>query len=444
MSWMTHEHAAMSSLAQYLDLKKEDYKTLYYFAAQYFQIFEGIVFPSAEILRNVKNQDWIYYNMFDSRSILSQAEPHLRFKRRVLKRLIDEIESAVRALPDGEAVCLEISDHLTEHLVYLQTLPDTPNINFERMRRKSIVTYRIPFYRPRNKQKEPFIYIQERPNLISCKGTTGVKTWSAALHLGTYLSREGRHLVTMKRVLELGSGTGLLSILCSLYDAKFVLATDSTQEHVNDMYIDNILPNVQHLTALSKEDRAKNVDYGISIALSDDPKLPRPPLALQTAVIDWSNHATLIRALHHNGLRSPEWDVPDRRVDGLYFFHPDEWSGASSLLPSTYPIDIILGADLIFEPTSIGHLVTTLADLIAPANVPKRPSVSSLQAIIAATVRNVASITMFEELCAQHGMKVSEIEFRCPKVEDEEQVGLFHGCQSGKEEQVRLLSVERA
>lgn len=96
----------MSSLAQYMDLKKEDYKTLYYFAAQYFQIFDGIVFPSAKILQNVKNQDWIYYNMFDSRCILSWAKPHLRFQRRVLKQLIDEIESAVRALPDGEAVRL--------------------------------------------------------------------------------------------------------------------------------------------------------------------------------------------------------------------------------------------------------------------------------------------------------------------------------------------------
>lgn len=348
----------------------------------------------------------------------------------------------------------EISDHLTEHLVYLQSIAETPEI--ERMQRKIVVTYLAPFYRPRNNQKEPFIHIPERPNLISYEGTTGTKTWPAALHLGTYLSREGRHLVTMKRVLELGAGTGLLSILCNLYEATFVLATDGTHKLVRDMYSDNVYPNHQHLTVLKDEDRAKNVNYAIKIPANPNAGTPELPLALQVAVLDWSDHDSLVHALRSNGLHSPSWVVDtlppspsNPRTDGIPF--PVPISPPFPLPPLySHPIDLILGADLIFEPASTTALVTTLADLITPttatATGASAPVPSPPQAIIAASIRNLASMTLFEDLCQRHGMKVTEVEFRCPRVEDEEQIGLFHACElrEGEGEKVRLMSVERA
>ena len=48
---------------------------------------------------------------------------------------------------------------------------------------------------------------------IAAAGTMGLRTWEAALHLGQYLCTNPE-LVRNKRVLELGTWTGYLAILC--------------------------------------------------------------------------------------------------------------------------------------------------------------------------------------------------------------------------------------
>jgi len=66
--------------------------------------------------------------------------------------------------------------------------------------------------------------------IISSSGTTGLRTWEAALHLGNYLSSRGLDLIHNKHVLELGAGTGVLSILCAKYlNARQVAATDGNE-----------------------------------------------------------------------------------------------------------------------------------------------------------------------------------------------------------------------
>lgn len=63
-------------------------------------------------------------------------------------------------------------------------------------------------------------------------GTTGLKTWEASLRLGSHLVREqSAYLWRGTRVLELGSGAGLLAVLCAQMlsghgGASSVLATD--------------------------------------------------------------------------------------------------------------------------------------------------------------------------------------------------------------------------
>lgn len=73
------------------------------------------------------------------------------------------------------------------------------------------------------------VITRESRGLILSSGTTGFRTWEAALHLGTYLSStpEGGALVRGKRVIELGAGTGFLSLLCARHlGALSVVATD--------------------------------------------------------------------------------------------------------------------------------------------------------------------------------------------------------------------------
>lgn len=78
---------------------------------------------------------------------------------------------------------------------------------------------------------DPTITLLERRHLISGSLTTGFRTWEASLHLGSYLLLpENLHLVQGKNVLELGAGTGFLSILCAKHlEAKHVTATDGDE-----------------------------------------------------------------------------------------------------------------------------------------------------------------------------------------------------------------------
>lgn len=83
----------------------------------------------------------------------------------------------------------------------------------------------------------PEVTLFEARSLLASSGTTGLRTWEAALLLGTYLvSSAGKHIVQNKNIIELGAGTGFLSILCAKHlGAKFVLATDGSEEVVHDI-----------------------------------------------------------------------------------------------------------------------------------------------------------------------------------------------------------------
>ena len=97
---------------------------------------------------------------------------------------------------------------------------------------KSYVAYTSPIAGPRAIQ----VTLLETPSLLGSSGTTGFRTWEAALFLGAYLSSpEGSHLVIGKSVLEVGAGTGFLSIFCAQLGALRVLATDGSQEVVADL-----------------------------------------------------------------------------------------------------------------------------------------------------------------------------------------------------------------
>ena len=98
---------------------------------------------------------------------------------------------------------------------------------------KSYVTYTAPILGPDTAQ----FTLLEAPSLLGSSGTTGFRTWEAALFLGAYLSSPERaNFISGKSILELGAGTGFLSILCAKYlSAQHVLATDGSQMVINDL-----------------------------------------------------------------------------------------------------------------------------------------------------------------------------------------------------------------
>jgi predicted nicotinamide N-methyase len=81
----------------------------------------------------------------------------------------------------------------------------------------------------------PRIHLLESRSLISASGTTGLRTWEAALHLGQYLCADPSS-VKGRRVLELGTGTGYLTVLCAKYlGSDHVIASDGSEEVVNHL-----------------------------------------------------------------------------------------------------------------------------------------------------------------------------------------------------------------
>lgn len=97
----------------------------------------------------------------------------------------------------------------------------------EQARQLSHIKYTAPLQSPPSTPERTVITIESR-GLILSGGTTGNRTWEAALHLGSFLaSPAGEALVRGKRVIELGAGTGFLSLFCARHlGAKGVVATD--------------------------------------------------------------------------------------------------------------------------------------------------------------------------------------------------------------------------
>ncbi|KAI9719260.1 MAG: hypothetical protein M1812_003590 [Candelaria pacifica] len=178
--------------------------------------------PPSESLRNLIVQVQLYEELFKSGS-LPYAIPG-RYKLRVLKRLLGRIEDSI-----GDPEEDEISDDLMSCLTALLTTP-LPSESAS-AQDKSHVTYTLPGDPSILEDNALTITLLESRSLISGSGTTGLRTWEAALHLGTFLSSPaGRDHIKGKNVLELGAGTGLLSILCAKHlGAMRVLATDGDE-----------------------------------------------------------------------------------------------------------------------------------------------------------------------------------------------------------------------
>lgn len=88
------------------------------------------------------------------------------------------------------------------------------------------------------------VTLLESRSVISSSGTTGLRTWEAALLLGSFLASEsGGELVHRRKVFELGAGTGILSILCAKHlGVSGVVATDG-DEAVVDAIKTNVFLN---------------------------------------------------------------------------------------------------------------------------------------------------------------------------------------------------------
>jgi predicted nicotinamide N-methyase len=109
---------------------------------------------------------------------------------------------------------------------------------------KAYVTYAFPCQQVHESGSlERSVTLLESRSVISSLGTTGLRTWEAALHLGAFLSSDlGRGMVRGKNVFELGAGTGMLSILCAKHlQVSGIVATDGDEAVVDAIKTNSFL-----------------------------------------------------------------------------------------------------------------------------------------------------------------------------------------------------------
>jgi protein-lysine N-methyltransferase EEF2KMT len=146
----------------------------------------------------------------------------------------------------------------------------------------------------------PEITLFEFRSLISAYGTTGFRTWDASIHLGQYLCSQPT-IVRGKRILELGAGTGFLSILCSKFlRAAHVIASDGS---------DDVLINLPDNFFLN------NLEGSERVAVMD---------------LKWGHALT--------GTEEKDWNGGQK-------------------------VDLVLGADITYDKMGIPALIATLEDL---------------------------------------------------------------------------------
>lgn len=231
-------------------------------------------------------------------------------------------------------------------MAYLSTQPQPPpeQAAFE----TQIVTYIPPV--PLDHPDPPRILIEETPNLLAAGSNVGLRTWEASLRLATYL-HSNAELVKHKTILELGSGTGLVAILCSgVLDATYVRVTDGLP-HV----VDNLEKNI-----------ARNTTSGL---LGIDTRL------IRAAVLDWADTQGLDDAL-----------LDADEVEHQY--------------------DLFLGADITYSPDVVPILAELLKILLE--------TYPHAQAIISATIRNERTWAVFCQSCQEKGLTMERIVFECP------------------------------
>nr|POE62263.1 protein-lysine n-methyltransferase efm3 [Quercus suber] len=201
---------------------------IHLFSRQYLQLFDPsfMAWPPKQLLKDIDVQTWIFVHCFDDSA--NSRLPPPRYQLRVLKRLISKIEQSIEN-PEED----EISDALVSHLASLMAA-ELPS-ETAAAQQKTYVTFSCPLPRLSHDDAalttELPITLLERPNLISGSRTTGFRTWEASMHLGKYLlTPEIAELVCGSNLLELGVGTGFISILCAnVLGAKHITATDGDE-----------------------------------------------------------------------------------------------------------------------------------------------------------------------------------------------------------------------
>ncbi|KKK27203.1 hypothetical protein ARAM_004934 [Aspergillus rambellii] len=330
--------------------------------------------PHGRDLVSPTTQSAIYQTMFDDTR--TWPLPPVPYQTRVLKMILSRIEESI-CDPEED----EILDSLLEKWTSLLSHPKPSAI--QQAQQLSDIKYTAPTGEEREPRKT--VITRESRGLILAAGTTGFRTWEAALHLGSYLATDaGASLLRGQRVLELGAGTGFLSLFCAKYlGAESVFATDREPaliEQINDCI-------------------GRNGLHG----------------GIQAGIWEWGG-PLLIPSSSSSSSGSGSDDEPAPAPESEPESGHENENENENGNQKSVRFDIALGADLIYDVDLVPLLVSTIEDLFN--------NYSLKQFIISATLRNEETFGTFIETCYQNNLLVDRIPFE--STTEETQTGFFH------------------
>ncbi|OJJ96143.1 hypothetical protein ASPACDRAFT_46906 [Aspergillus aculeatus ATCC 16872] len=315
--------------------------------------------------------------------------PPVHYRMRVLKLIIARLEQSLTNPEEDEIIddLLETWGTLLTHpkpsaiqqaqqLTYIKyTAPPPPPPHPT----TSPQTAEPPVQQPQFAQRTTIT--SESRGLILSAGTTGFRTWEAALHLGTYLATNpsaAHAWIAGKRVIELGAGTGFLGLFCAQHlQPRSVVVTDreiALIEQIQDCAGRNKL--------LSDGDGHNNDTPGKRFA---------------AGIWEWGTPLDIPGLGNGSGGSSGVGDGALGEAKDLKF-------------------DVALGADLIYDVDLVPLLVATIQDLFTNYGLQ--------QFIISATLRNEDTFRTFLRACEAQDFTVEQIPFTSPP--EAEQKGFYH------------------
>ncbi|ORY32507.1 hypothetical protein BCR39DRAFT_504245 [Naematelia encephala] len=290
--------------------------------------------------------------------ITRSYEPELGYSRRFWRWIVGRLEQGVEEINlmdpgRDEEVDEKFYEALTRFMV-----DDKPSEDFLPKESYRTFIYNLSSWQIQSAQggvvdQERYITLLEEQVAVQA-GTTGLRTWTAALHLAHHIlddrnilqpDSDGTGNGSFPTIIELGAGTGFLSILLAQLGAR-VIATD-----LGD---------------------TEDFDHGIK----------RTPLARLRSNVEL------------NQLQRPPHVIPLDWMDASK--PPETWQELIQETPKT-----IVAADVIYDPDLIPALVTAVRVLLG--------SDRRNMAVFAATVRNPATLDLFCETCIERQLSVTPL-----------------------------------
>lgn len=274
----------------------------------------------------IELMSWTFQQQFINRTFDSHLNKKYPVRNRFTKLFIKKIITYLEANQD-------IHDDFYKHLC--EAINN--EINFESFYYKHYIL---------DSNVKNIITMKETNNMV-VNGTTGMRTWEAALMLADW-SLSNKSLLTGKRIIELGSGIGFTGITIAKFcNPKSIVLTDCHND-VLKMMSDNIEINFP--------DSEKVINNNITLYINSD-------TSIGAMNMDWNKVNQL-----------PEDEIPD----------------------------IVIGADIVYDPS----ILQPLCDVLQRFSRRNK----QLEIYICSVIRNETTIHRFLECLHIAGFKVDYIE----------------------------------